>query len=583
MLLHSKWISYKTGEGGSVDSRYGDPAVYFRRTFTLVGDVERATFKIAALGTFKSYVNGLEMSDEFLSPPWVDFGKKIPLLSYDITDKLKNDNAIAVVIADGYAVGHIGSNATFKRNSYNDKVEISAEIEIIYRNGTAEVIPTDARWRASSGEILRSDIYMGEYVDRRLSLGDFSVYGHDDSAWGYAQEDSFKFSRNIYVCKLDIPPIRVKHIFTPVPVSSDGNRTVYDVGQNIAGALRIWARGERGGKVTARHAEILANGKLYVQNLRKAEATDRFVLSGEGTEELRPLFTYHGFRYFEIELDGNVELIDVKAEAMYTDLELSGDFSCSSDTVNKLYSNVLWSQRDNFYSVPTDCPQRDERLGWLGDAQIFCQSAMYNMNCKEYYAKYLADIRDAHVVNGAIPCISPLPRVGFRSYTGYDASAGWSEAIAVIPYLHYKMYGVIRVIKDNIFAGKRLLTYYENDSEGYVRRGGDGRYGDWLNMNEPTDLDVVATAYYAYAAMLISEMCELIGDADASRYAETYRAIKGAFRKAFVSEDGKILSDTQSAYVMAFSFGLISSDEAQPRLRESFVRAAGISRPDFWG
>ena len=583
MIIHSKWITFKTGKGSGADDRYGDPAIYFRKTFTLKGEAEKVTFKIAALGVYKSYINGKEMSDDYLSPPWVDFTKKIPLVCYDITDKVKKNNAIGIIAGDGYAVGHVGSTATFKRNSYSDKVELSAEIEIINKNGECEIIPTDESWKASSGEILRSDIYMGEYVDRRLSLGNFSDFYYDDSNWSLSETDDFKFSKNIYVGKVDIPPIKVKHVFTPELISSGKNKFLYDVKQNIAGVLRVTVKGECGTRITMRHGEILNDGKLYVQNLRKAEATDSFILSGEAAEELRPLFTYHGFRYFELEIDGEAELLDVKAEAMYTDLDVSGKFSCSSELVNKIYSNVLWSQRDNFYSVPTDCPQRDERLGWLGDVQIFCQSAMYNMDCKKYYEKYLADIRDAQLGNGAIPCVAPLPHIGFKSYTGYDASAGWSEAIIIIPYLHYKMYGDRQVIKDNIFAGKRLLFYYGNDSESFIRRGRDGFYGDWLNVSDVTEPDVVATLYYAYAAKLMSEMCAVIGDSDEVCYADLYENIKAAFRKEFILQNGKIRSDTQSAYVMAFSFGIISSDEARDNLYRKIHERNGHLSTGFLG
>ncbi len=582
MIINSKWIYYETGTPKGADDKYGNPSPYFRKTFHAKKYISRATLYIAALGVFKAYVNGSEVSDEYLSPPWVDYTKKIPLMLYDITDKLQSENAVGIILGDGWAVGHVGSNATFKRNTYSDTIKFTAEILIEYCDGDTEKISTDKTWLASCGEIIRSDIYMGEFIDKRKSLGNYFEYEYNDSSWGSAKEDDFKFSKGLYLDKIDIEPIRVKHVFNPIKIKEYENRIIYDVGQNIAGVMRAVIKGDKGSKVIFRHAEILNNERLYTENLRKAEATDTVILKGCGEEEFRPLFTYHGFRFVEAEIVGNARILDLKAEAMYTDLESDGDFSCSSDLVNKLYMNILWSQRDNFYSVPTDCPQRDERLGWTGDAQVFCQSAMYNMNCKKYYAKYLSDIRDSQLGNGAVPCIAPTVHVGYNSYSGYDAAAGWSEAIAVIPYLHYKMYGDKSIIKDNIHAAKELLRYYKNDSSGYIRSGRDGRYGDWLNVNDDTDLDVIATLYYAHASDLVSKMCTVINDDDAAYYNELYVKIKSAFLSKFII-DNKILSDSQTAYVLAYKFKMVSAEFTKENLSRKLKESNGHLSTGFLG
>ena len=426
MLFDSKWITYKTGEYKGVDDKYGNPAPYFRRQFSISGDVKRAEILASALGVFKIYLNGAEVDSDYLSPGWVDYSKKLPYVSYDITDKLAENNAVGVIVADGWAVGHIGSNYTFKRANYSDRIEFTALISIEYVDGRIDEIATDGLWKASKGEILRSDIYMGEYVDHRLSLGNFSLVDYDDSAWDQAEETIFKFSRNLYLEKYPLPPIRVKHTFKPILIAQNGNEYTYDVTQNIAGVLHLRLKGECGAMVTLRHGELFVEGKIYTENLRKAEATDTYILSGEGIEEFRPLFTFHGFQFAEIKIDGNVEILDVTAEAMYTDLDSVGDFKCSDEVVTKIYQNALWGQRDNFLSVPTDCPQRDERLGWTGDAQIFCKSAMWNMDCKVFYEKYMADVRDAQLGNGVIPAVAPLPHVGSYDYCGREVSAGWA-------------------------------------------------------------------------------------------------------------------------------------------------------------
>lgn len=569
MLFESKWIYYTTGEYKTEDDKYGNPSPCFRKAFEIDGKVKKATLFASALGVFKLYLNGKEVSNDYLSPGWVNYRKKLPFMRYDITDMLGEKNAVGAVLGDGWAVGHLGSNYAFKRNGYSDRIEFTAVLRIEYEDGSKEEIITDETWRAKSGAILRSDIYMGEYVDNRLNLGNFSNFDYDDSDWDTASESVFKFSRNIYAEVAFIPPIVVKHTFKPVLVKSNENRYLYDVTQNISGVLRCTFKGERGARVVLRHGEILSKGELYTENLRKAEATDTYILSGEGEEVFRPLFTFHGFQFAEITTSGNVEIIDVTAEAMYTDLKSSGSFSCSDEIVNKIYQNALWGQRDNFLNIPTDCPQRDERLGWTGDAQIFCQSAMFNMDCRKFYEKYLSDVRDEQLGNGIIPVVAPMPPVGSYSYSGYDASAGWSEVIAEIPYLHYKMYGDKKIVRDNLPALKKLLDYYKEESPDYIR-GYFGRYGDWLSLGNPTDLSVVSTLYYARAAYLASKLCGVIGDYEEEYYFDLYNSIKRAFCEKFIDEDGKILSDTQSAYAIAYSFGIIDKEMARKHLARKF-------------
>lgn len=572
MRFHAKWIYYQTGEYKDLDAKYGNPSPYFRKTFSVCKPVKKATLTVSALGVFKVYVNGKEAADDYLSPGWVDYSKKLPYITYDVTDKLTDLNAVGIVLGDGWAVGHVGSTSTFKRNCYNDRIELMAELLLEYSDGTAERIETDRTWKAHDGAIRRSDIYMGEYIDARLSVGDFSLYSFDDFGWDEAKETEFRFSRNLYLQKSEIPLTVVKHRFEPMLVKSENGSFLYHFGQNIAGAVRCRITGERGTKLIFRYGEMLENGKLYTKNLRKAEATDTYILSGNKDEIFRPLFTYHGFEYMEVTVEGKAEISDIVGESMYTDIETTGDFSCSDEVVSKVFRNALWGQRDNFISVPTDCPQRDERLGWTGDAEVFCQSAMYNMDCRAFYKKYLADIRDAQLGNGAVPAVAPLPYVGYRSYTGRDAAAGWSEAIMIIPYVHYKMYGDLSVLRDNLPAAERLFDYYENETGGTLRDG-DDMYGDWLSVGEETDKGLVANIYYAYAAFLIAEMCSILGDRKESYYRTVYERIRADFRSRYLCQDGRLLSDTQSAYVMSYRFGLITAEETKDNLVRTVTRA----------
>lgn len=582
MFFKSKWIYYITGDYKTADDKYGNPSPYFRQTFSLKGNVKNATVFASALGVFKIFMNGSAVGDDYLSPGWVNYRKRLPFVRYDVTNMLKNNNAIGAVLGDGWAVGHLGSNYAFKRNGYSDRIEFTALLRIEYDDGTIEEISTDETWRASSGAILRSDIYMGEYIDNRLNLGEFSTFDYDDSNWDLAKESVFKFTRNLYLDEVVIPPIVVKHTFKPKLLRKKENAYLYDVSQNISGVLRCVFKGEKGAKVVLRHGEILSNGELYTKNLRGAESIDTYVLSGEGEEVFRPLFTFHGFQFAELTVTGNVEIVDIIAEAMYTDLESSGSFSCSDDIVNKVYQNALWGQRDNFLNVPTDCPQRDERLGWTGDAQIFCQSAMFNMDCRKFFEKYLADIRDEQLGNGVIPVVAPVPPVGTYAYTGHEAEPGWSEAIGEIPYTHYKMYGDIKIVRDNLPALKKLIDYYEKGCQGYIR-GAVGKYGDWLSLGSTTDFSVIATMYYARAAYLAAKLCAVIGDFEKEYYENLYLSIKNAFCGKFVDKEGRILSDTQSAYAIAYSFGLIDKEIAKKHLVRKFEEDDGKLTTGFLG
>ncbi len=572
MLMTSKWITYKTGEPKGADDIYGNPSPYFRKRFDINKAISSVKILISALGVFKLYINGIAASDDYLSTGWVDYSKKLPVIEYDVTDKVAEKNAVGVVLGDGWAVGHIGSTDTFKRCSWSDRIEFSAEIRICYADGSCEVIGTDESWKASAGAIMRSDIYMGEYVDARRSLGSFSAPDYDDSNWDFAEVPHFKFSRNLYLWRMPIKPVRVKRRFVAKELCYSGEGRLYDLGQNIAGVLCCRARGSRGAKMIIRHGEILNNGALYTDNLRKAEATDTYIFSGIGEEVFRPIFTYHGFRYAEIKTEGDVELLEVTGEAMYTDLEATSSFECSDEAVNRLFENAFWSQADNFYSVPTDCPQRDERLGWLGDAQIISRSAMYSFDCEGYFDKYLGDIRDSQLGNGAIGAVAPLPRVGYYTYSGRDVCGGWSEAIGEITYNHYRMYGDKRIIRENLPSLKRLLEYYRMDSSGYLRDGGNS-YGDWLSAGETTDKGLIASLYYARAAYDAYRLGMIINDDEADNYQKLYKNIRAAIRARYFTAELKCKSDTQTAYVLSYKTGIIDRNETrhnmQRKLRES--------------
>ena len=589
MILDAFWINYETGEPKGALDRYGNPAPYFRKAFSLKEKPKKAVLRLGAMGVVKAYINGEAAADDYMTPGFADYRKRLPIYEFDVTDRLGVNNAIGLVAGDGWAVGYMGND--MYRNNWCDRIFVMAELIVEYADGTKEKICTDDNWLASTGEILRTDNYMGEFIDHRLDLGDFSAPDYDDSAWktvaAITKEDRFQSdkSKRNYVQYVDRdcarprfnfnrkaelarqPFVTVKHRLSPINSYKDKNgNTVYDFGQNMVGVVSARVTAKSGTRLTFRYGEMLrADGTVYTENLRRAEVTDVYISAGGEKEKFRPLFTFHGFRYMEVAADGEAKIEDVTGEVMYTDLKKTGEFTCSDEVVNKLYQNVVWGQRGNFLSVPTDCPQRDERLGWTGDAQIFVGSAMFNMDCKAFYEKYACDLRDSQYGNGAVGGVAP--HVPHFDYTeeGDRLAAGWADAITVIPYEHYVTYGDKRILTDNIGAMKAFVRFCRDTSDGLIRPEADN-YGDWLNVGSETDKSVLNTLYFAYSASLTVRACRIIGDCDEAEFAALYEDIRRAFRSAFVEADGTIKSDTQTAYLLAYAFGIATEDEIKSHL-----------------
>ncbi|MDR1093248.1 MAG: glycoside hydrolase family 78 protein [Clostridiales bacterium] len=580
MYMHgAKWLTYETGGPKGADdpygNPYGNPSPCFRKKFEARGGVERAALDVSAVGVFKAYLNGEAVAGDYMSPGWTDYSKRIPLYTFDATDKIRARNAVAIVAGDGWAVGKLPP--AMLRCAYFEKIEVCARLIIDYRDGKRDVIVTDLDWEAAATEIRRSDIFSGEYVDKRLSLPGFALYGGGSEGWGKPSLNHVKayFSApdlSEFLDRARVAPTVVKRMLPGkfLHKTADG-KFIYDFGQNFTGVVRAELNGDRGATLVFRHGEVLnPDGTLYTANLRRVEATDTVILAGGGAEEFRPLFTFHGFRYAEVAVQGKAEILSVRGEAMYSDLRETGAFSCSDPLVNQLYSNLVWGQRSNFLNLPTDCPQRDERLGWSGDAQIFCGTAMFNMDCRDFYRKYLTDIRDAQLGAGAAPCFAPAPFCRGRLRAGMKAAAGWSDVITILPYEYYLMYGDKAAVKENLEAAKGQVRYYAGVSENYVPRL-LCNYGDWLGT-EKTDTDLVAVCYFALSAKLCAKLCRIAGDGDADIYEKLYADIREAFRSEFIGKDGAARSDTQTAYLLPYAFGLTGADETRPRLLAAIAR-----------
>lgn len=554
--------------------KYGKSAPYFRTEFSVDRKIARATLYASSLGVFKAYLNGKEVEDDRMSPGYTDYRRRIPYETYDVTSLMQERNALGFVCGDGWAVGYMG-NYMFRCN-YAEAVHLWAKLIVVFADGSERHINTSSAWKTTHrGEIVRTDNYMGEVIDHRRLSKDFAVFGYDDSAWDNACTTNHS---NAAVHLLDpaiAPRARVKQELEGVQLNYQSNIAIYDFRQNFSGVIRLICRGKRGSRLVVRHGEWLnADGTVYTDNLRKAEATDTMILSGKGEEEFCPLFTFHGFRFAEVRIEGQAEIISVKGLAIYSDLESTGKFICSDEQVNRLYQNIVWGQRSNFLSIPTDCPQRDERLGWMGDAQIFCGTAMYNMDCRRFFKKYIYDILDAQLGNGSVPSIVPqIPHKDSSIEMGWWTPAGgWSEAIVIIPYEYYVMYGDTELLKACLPGAKRYINFLTDTSGGLIRPS-EQQYGDWLAVGEQSDNSVIATFYFAYAAKILAEICRILNDSDEERYQKVYRDVCKSFRAKFVASDGRILSDTQSCYLLAFQTGILDASTAKRHLLEALSRS----------
>ena len=542
-----------------------------RRAFRLASLPMRARVYATALGSYRLTVNGVRAGPGDLVPDWTDYRSRLTYQTYDVTRLLRRgENALGVVLGAGWYAGRMGY--TSRRWAYGPPpVRLLLELHLDYAGGREEVIASDTAWRAAAGPILFSEIYDGEAYDARLEQPGWDRPGFDARGWHDVLPEPAPAAE---LQSQNMPPIEPRVALRPRARWSPAPGTwVFDLGQNIAGWARLVVRGRRGTVVRMRFAEILApDGKNITQiNLRSAKATDTYVLRGGATETFEPHFTYHGFRYVEVEgFPGTPGAGAVTGIAAGTALSETGQLATSSAAVNRLWQNILWTQRANLYSVPTDCPQRDERMGWMGDAQVFWRTASYDLDMEAFGEKWLADVRDAQTPWGCFPNYAP----DFIRDRPCGAP-GWADAGVVIPWALWKQYGDTRVLEQQWSAVERYLRFIADSNPDFLwRRGKEVQFGDWLPAGSTkswgeTNTDLIATAYWAYDASLTADMARALGrSADALAYDSLFRRVRAAFDAAYVLPDGRVGAPftnpdgvrtefTQTAYVLALRFGLV--------------------------
>lgn len=501
-------------------------------------------------------------------PGWTNYNQYIHLCTYDLTPYLGAENQIEVTLSDGWYSGRLGY--TRKSKVYGDVMALFAELTLSYEDGQVEMLATDETWRVGDSRIVKSSLFDGETVDftkeKTLDIDDLPCAKRYDYTANFVD--------------YDYEPTRRLVELTPDIFFEENGVIRLDFKQNFAGFLNFYAEGEQGATVTVKHAERLnEDGTLYYENLRTVEATDRVICSG-GKDKFDPKFTFHGFRYAEIALNGGVKLTDIKGVALSQEMDYHGKFACSDDIINRIYQNALWGQKGNFISIPTDCPQRDERLGWTGDAQVFCNSAMFNADCNRFFANYLRLIRTDMQPDGKVPSLVPFFIPVSVSTAGVP---GWADAICVIPYTHYLHYRDKRILEENLpYAVKHLDYYLSKCENGLIKI--ENPFGDWLSVVRAEDIDGISQCFLGLSAQLISKMYGVLGDGEnAQKYHDIYSQAKVAFREYFLGENGKIAGDSQTIYAFALSVGYVTAEEIKAPFLASIERAGNRLTTGFIG
>lgn len=583
-LLHpDDWSARFVTPAWEADLKRSQPSPLLRREFEVQAGMSRARLYITSLGVYEAQINGQVVGDHVLAPGWTVYPSRLLYQTFDVTNLLQpGRNAVGAILADGWYRGRLGFGGG-QRNIYGDRLALLAQLEIMYEDGRSERIVTDQHWRAATGPILASDLYDGETYDAQLERPGWSVPGYDDREWAMVET----IEQDLTTLAAPIgPPVRRTDQLVPIAIiTSPSGRTILDFGQNLVGRLRLTVRGEAGQKITLRHAEVLENGELGTRPLRTAKAADQYILRGEGEETWEPRFTFHGFRYAEIEgWPGELSRTDIVAVICHSDMERTGWFECSDPLLNRLHENVVWSMRGNFFSIPTDCPQRDERLGWTGDIQVFAPAASFLYDTAGFLASWLRDLEAEQEADGMVPYVVPniLPRDLPNDIGGKTVpAAAWGDAAVLVPWTLYQRYGdkgVLETQFESMRAWVDLLTSLTGER---LLWDSGFQFGDWLDPSAPTDNPsvtrtnpaIVATAYFARSTEILGRAAEVLGRSEeAARYLALAARIRDAFDAEYVTAAGRVLSDSETAYALVLQFDLLKREEQRRHAGQQLAR-----------
>ena len=565
LLQAADWEAGWIGSFLVGSARAGVPAPYLRKGFWLERPVASARLYITALGLYEASVNGQRVGNAELAPGWTDYSKRVRYQTYDVANLLRQgENAIGATLADGWYCGRVGWD---DRQHYGDRPKLLAQLIVTHPDGARTVVVSDGSWQHAFGPLTAADLIDGEHYDARLEFAGWDWPGFDAQAWHPVETSAHPAGLKLVAQN---EPMVTRHEELPALSVNEikewpASRYVFDLGQNITGCVRLRVRGPAGATVRVRHAEMLnPDGSLYLANLRSAQATDYYTCKGQGNETWEPRFTFHGFRY--VELSGPIEPPGPEAVTgivLHSDNPATGAFECSEPLLYQLQHNIVWGWKGNTVDVPTDCPQRDERLGWTGDAQVFSRTSAFLALSAPFWAKWLQDLEDGQGVKGNIPPTAPYTGVGDS-----DGGPAWADAAVIVPYHMFLAFGDRRMMAERYGMMKRFVDWIAATWPGSVRADPAhtawGGFGDWLALDGSgqrdggTPKELIGTAFYAYSARLLSEMADVLGHAtEARKYARLADKVRKVFQKRFVTPEGYLTGRTQTSYVLALAFDLL--------------------------
>lgn len=536
------------------------PAPYLRKEFTVVQPVKRATAYVTALGVYELHLNGKQVGHDVLTPGWTEFRRRVQYQTYDVTNQIHpGQNAVGAILGDGWYAGVLAHLA--RRQFYGGRPRLLMQLVLELADGTTQTVATDSTWKADYGPILHADLLLGCEYDARKAMPGWDTAGYVEPDWkavvddgGAARKTSDGHNLMLQAANVE-PSRRLEELPARAVTEPKPGCYIFDLGQNMVGWARLKLRGAAGQRVTVRHGEMLnPDGTLYTANLRSCPAADFYLLSGQGEEVLEPYFTFHGFRYVELRgLPSRPGKGAVTGVVVHTDMRRTGTFECSSPLLNQLYRNIVWGHKGNYLEVPTDCPQRDERMGWTGDTQFFAPTAAYNYDVAPFFTRWLNTIcQDSQYADGSFPHVVP-------DIMGGGGATAWGDAALLCTYNIYHAYGDKRVVSAHFAAMDRYMQWLAARSkDGITRVGG---FGDWLNLGGGAAGPAIDTAYRAHLARLMAEMARAIGrTADAERYDKLFQEVKAAFVRTYVQPDGSLKECSQTGYALAFTMDLLPAE-----------------------
>ena len=562
-LLHSSdfkadWIEVNS------DTTIDRSSPLFRSEFKVSKKVESATATITSHGLYLAYINGQKIGDSYFTPGWTSYHKRLQYQTYDITKLLKQgNNAIGAMLGSGWYRGTLA----WGNEKYGKTIALLLQVEVKYTDGTSEIIGTNKNWKTATGKILNSEIYNGEIIDARKEKEGWKLPGYNDKEWDVVKVKDFDKNNLIAIMN---EPIRKHETFKVIEVitTPEGDQ-VLDFGQNLVGFVEVKIKGNKGDKIILKHAEVLdKNGNFYTANLREAAQENTYILKGGEEEIFEPHFSWQGFRYVRVKgVSGILDPANFTAVALYSDMNSTGNFTTSNKLINQLQHNIEWGQKGNFLDVPTDCPQRDERLGWTGDAQVFFNTAAFNMQVDNFFTKWMKDVKADQLENGSVPHV--IPNV-LNPHDG--ASAGWADVSTIIPWNLYLNYGDKNILNHQYLSMKGWVNYMSNQSENYLWNKGS-HFGDWLfyrpdddndGRSALTDKHLIAQCFYANSTQILINTAQISGkQEDVETYTALLKKIKEAFINEYTTRNGGLVSNSQTAYVLALNFDMLPENLRQ--------------------